>query len=110
MRIAYLEDDADQATLIRKWLEEAGHICHYFDRGHALQRSLARESFDNRTAGITEPEQLCNFVECLSSRIIASASYDLVLAWFRNKEDVCVTPGDNQCFSRVLDRWVFKRH
>ena len=46
MRIAYLEDDADQALLIRKWLEEAGHICHYFDRGHALQRSLARESFD----------------------------------------------------------------
>jgi DNA-binding response OmpR family regulator len=46
MRIAYLEDDADQATLIRRWLEEAGHICHYFDRGHALQRSLARESFD----------------------------------------------------------------
>jgi two-component system, OmpR family, response regulator RegX3 len=46
MRIAYLEDDADQAILIRKWLEEAGHICHYFDRGHALQRSLARESFD----------------------------------------------------------------
>jgi len=46
MRIAYLEDDADQARLIRKWLEEAGHICHYFDREHALQRSLARESFD----------------------------------------------------------------
>jgi len=46
MRIAYLEDDADQAALIRKWLEEAGHICHYFERGHALQRSLARESFD----------------------------------------------------------------
>lgn len=46
MRIAYLEDDADQAALIRKWLEGAGHICHYFDRGHALQRSLARESFD----------------------------------------------------------------
>lgn len=46
MRIAYLEDDADQAGLIRKWLEGAGHICHYFDRGHALQRSLARESFD----------------------------------------------------------------
>jgi DNA-binding response OmpR family regulator len=46
MRIAYLEDDQDQASLIRKWLEEAGHVCHYFDRGHALQRSLARESFD----------------------------------------------------------------
>ena len=46
MRIAYLEDDQDQACLIRKWLEEAGHVCHYFDRGHELQRSLARESFD----------------------------------------------------------------
>ena len=46
MRIAYLEDDNDQAALIRKWLEGAGHVCHHFDRGHALQRSLARESFD----------------------------------------------------------------
>lgn len=46
MRIAYLEDDTDQAALIRKWLESAGHVCHHFDRGHALQRSLARESFD----------------------------------------------------------------
>jgi two-component system response regulator RegX3 len=46
MRIAYLEDDPDQAALIRKWLEIAGHVCHHFDRGHALQRSLARESFD----------------------------------------------------------------
>ena len=46
MRIAYLEDDPDQAALIRRWLEGAGHVCHYFDRGHALQRSLAHESFD----------------------------------------------------------------
>jgi len=46
MRIAYLEDDADQASLIRKWLESAGHVCHHFDRGHALQRALAQESFD----------------------------------------------------------------
>lgn len=46
MRIAYLEDDADQAALIRRWLEGAGHVCHHFQRGHDLQRSLARESFD----------------------------------------------------------------
>jgi len=46
MRIAYLEDDPDQAALIRHWLESAGHVCHHFDRGHALQRSLATESFD----------------------------------------------------------------
>jgi DNA-binding response OmpR family regulator len=46
MRIAYLEDDAEQAALIRRWLEGAGHVCHHFDRGHALRRSLAQESFD----------------------------------------------------------------
>ena len=46
MRIAYLEDDRDQAVLIRRWLEGAGHVCHHFERGHALQRALAHESFD----------------------------------------------------------------
>lgn len=46
MRIAYLEDDPDQAALVRAWLEAGGHSCHPFDRGHALLRSLAHESFD----------------------------------------------------------------
>jgi DNA-binding response OmpR family regulator len=46
MRIAYLEDDPDQAALMRAWLEDGGHVCHHFDRGHALQRSLATESYD----------------------------------------------------------------
>jgi len=46
MRIAYLEDDPDQAALIQRWLESAGHQCHHYDRGHGLQRALAQESFD----------------------------------------------------------------
>ncbi len=46
MRIAYLEDDPDQAALVRGWLEAGGHSCHAFDRGHALLRALAHESFD----------------------------------------------------------------
>jgi two-component system, OmpR family, response regulator RegX3 len=46
LRIAYLEDDSDQAALLRRWLEGAGHSCHHFERGAALRRSLARESFD----------------------------------------------------------------
>jgi two-component system, OmpR family, response regulator RegX3 len=46
MRIAYLEDDSDQAALISRWLQAAGHACHHFERGRELQRSLARESFD----------------------------------------------------------------
>ena len=46
MRIAYVEDDPDQAALIRRWLQAGGHVCHHFDRGHALRRSMAHESFD----------------------------------------------------------------
>ena len=46
MRIAYLEDDPDQAALIKRWLASGGHQCHHYDRGHALQRALAQESFD----------------------------------------------------------------
>jgi DNA-binding response OmpR family regulator len=46
LRIAYLEDDPDQAALVRRWLERAGHACDHFARGGELQRSLARESFD----------------------------------------------------------------
>jgi DNA-binding response OmpR family regulator len=46
MRIAYLEDDPDQAALVRAWLEAGGHLCHHFDRGHAMRRSLASESYD----------------------------------------------------------------
>jgi DNA-binding response OmpR family regulator len=46
VRIAYLEDDPDQAALVRTWLEADGHSCHAFDRGHALLRALAHESFD----------------------------------------------------------------
>jgi DNA-binding response OmpR family regulator len=46
MRIAYLEDDPDQAALIGVWLKGAGHVCHHFARGHELRRSLGRESFD----------------------------------------------------------------
>ena len=46
MRVAYLEDDAALAALVRGWLEAAGHACHHFSRARALQLELPRESFD----------------------------------------------------------------
>lgn len=46
MRIALLEDDKDLAAVLLRWLEEAGHQCHVFHDGKALQRVAARESFD----------------------------------------------------------------
>ena len=46
MRIAILEDDADQAALIKSHLVSAGHDCYLFEAGRALIHAAGRESFD----------------------------------------------------------------
>ncbi|MDF1779975.1 MAG: response regulator transcription factor [Alcanivoracaceae bacterium] len=46
MRIAYLEDDAAQAELVRHWLVEAGHSCTHYDSGREFMTLLRRETFD----------------------------------------------------------------
>lgn len=46
MRIALVEDDKDQAELMRLWLEEAGHQCTHFGASKPFLKALARESFD----------------------------------------------------------------
>ena len=40
MRVAYLEDDPDQAALVGHWLHEADHECHHFATGAALLASI----------------------------------------------------------------------
>jgi two-component system, OmpR family, response regulator RegX3 len=46
VRIAYLEDDAAQAELIRHWLTDAGHSCSHCSNGRDLMSLLRRDSFD----------------------------------------------------------------
>ncbi|MFO1503519.1 MAG: response regulator transcription factor [Steroidobacteraceae bacterium] len=46
MRVALLEDEAEQAERISRLLEEAGHRVHAFSRGRALLNTLRTESFD----------------------------------------------------------------
>ena len=46
MRIAYLEDDAAQAELVRHWLDEAGHSCMHQGNGRDFMSLLRRETFD----------------------------------------------------------------
>lgn len=46
MRIAYLEDDAAQAELVRHWLVEAGHSCTHHGSGRDFMSLLRRETFD----------------------------------------------------------------
>ena len=46
MRIAVLEDDADQVELLQSWLGEAGHECQAFASGSEFRNMLKRETFD----------------------------------------------------------------
>ena len=46
MRIALLEDDPEQAELIRLWLEDAEHTVVAFARGSDFLRAARRDSFD----------------------------------------------------------------
>ncbi|MEM6513767.1 MAG: response regulator transcription factor [Pseudomonadota bacterium] len=46
MRIAILEDDQDQADLVRLWLEEAEHTITVFATGEDFLRGVKKESFD----------------------------------------------------------------
>lgn len=46
MRIAYLEDDVEQAKLVMLWLEDAGHHCQHFGSGRAFIRGVNKDSFD----------------------------------------------------------------
>ncbi len=46
MRIAILEDDADVASVVQKWLKEADYESAIFHSGRKLSHQLAKESFD----------------------------------------------------------------
>ena len=46
MRIALLEDDADQASLLQAWLVEDGHACSHFDAGVSFIKAYMRDDFD----------------------------------------------------------------
>ena len=46
MRIAYLEDDPDQAELMKAWMAEAGHQYQHFNSGGKFVNRISKDSFD----------------------------------------------------------------
>lgn len=46
MRIAYLEDDLDQAAVVKGWLENAGHNVLHFSASKDFLKSVGRDSYD----------------------------------------------------------------
>ena len=46
MRIVILEDDRDQAVLLKTWLEGDGHLCEVLYDGTSFIRAYSRDSYD----------------------------------------------------------------
>jgi two-component system response regulator RegX3 len=46
VRIAVLEDDTDQAELMKSWFKEVGHECQAYGSGSEFKTVLKRETFD----------------------------------------------------------------
>ena len=46
MRIVILEDDRDQADLLKAWLEEKNHQCTVFNSGTDFIKAYTRDSYD----------------------------------------------------------------
>jgi len=46
MRIGYLEDDLQQASTLKQWMEEWGYQCFHFDRAMMLIQGVREGNFD----------------------------------------------------------------
>ncbi|PIE40708.1 MAG: DNA-binding response regulator [Gammaproteobacteria bacterium] len=46
MHIGYLEDDPQQAAMVKQWLEEGGYQCSHFDRGAEFIQEVKSGAFD----------------------------------------------------------------
>ena len=46
MRIVLLEDEQDQADLVKLWLEESGHVVQHFTSAKALLKEITKDSYD----------------------------------------------------------------
>jgi DNA-binding response OmpR family regulator len=46
MRIACLEDDPVQASVLKEWLESDEHVCHTFPTAESFVKELRHESYD----------------------------------------------------------------
>jgi two-component system response regulator RegX3 len=45
-RIAVLEDDPSQSSLLERWITSEGYVCHVFDRGNDIVKALLNDTFD----------------------------------------------------------------
>lgn len=46
IRIAYLEDDKVQSTVMKEWLEAEGFVCRTFENAESFMKELRHETYD----------------------------------------------------------------
>ncbi len=103
MRLAILEDDPNQADVIREWLEGDGHSCTLLSRGRDFYRALQRDSFDVLVIDWLVPDlnglnTLRRYRETISERTpillisVKSDESDVVTAIDAGADDYLVKP------------------
>lgn len=86
MRIGYLEDDLQQAGMVRQWLEEAGHSCQHFERGGEFIQQVKSGQFDLLLMDWELPD--INGIEALTSiRASVNQSIPVLFCTQRDAEE-----------------------
>ncbi len=106
MRILFLEDDHDQAGVIKIWLEAAGHSVTWLDHGQELIRTVKSEQFDMILLDWEVPDlDGYSVLRWLRTNIgtkipvifvtARDAAEDIVLALENGADDYLIKPLDN---------------
>lgn len=94
MRVLILEDDPDQALLLRAWLQGDGHHCHIVASGSAFLKAFGQESFDIVMLDWMVPDG--NGIEILQTiRNHFNSTLPVVFVTQRHAEDDIVTALEN---------------
>ena len=117
MRIALLEDEQDQADLVRAWLTAAGHNCHVYVLGKDLVREAQRETFDLflldwEVPGMSGAEVLVWIRSNIAERVpvlfvtAREREVDIVHALSSGADDYMVKPlGKHELLARIDALW-----
>jgi len=107
VRIAILEDDPDQLTLLKRWIADVGHDVHGFRTGRDCMKNAGRESFDLfvldwQVPDVSGAEVLRWLRTNVSKRVpilfvtVRDAEEDIVYALENGADDYMIKPARRQ--------------
>ncbi len=114
MRILFLEDDPDQADVIKVWLEDAGHTVKWLAHGQELIRTVKSEEYDMILLDWEVPDlDGYSVLRWLRSNLgpktpvifltARDAAEDIVMALESGADDYLIKPLDNAILKARID-------